>query len=250
MILALCAAAAAGGQAAPFDSSTAVVSAPKVLAEIDAGKLKGELVRLAWNDDGTFFLRSAQLDRFQNELGKNFLITPAGGIQPVGEEPQWAALYWSWKAGFFAPGIPTLKLDVETREQNKTATGSTGQDFGGGTTNPNRSDPTSNQIAKDVGSMQRIATTTVRFKGQTIAEVQNRPLSPGTTFSWAPAPKGALAFVNQKKRLVILDREGRKVEVPGTADVFLPAWSPDGSKIAYLQKIEKKKYALTVLEIK
>jgi Tol biopolymer transport system component len=98
--------------------------------------------------------------------------------------------------------------------------------------------------------MQRIATTTVRFKGQTIAEVQNRPLSPGTTFSWAPAPKGALAFVNQKKRLVILDREGRKVEVPGTADVFLPAWSPDGSKIAYLQKIEKKKYALTVLEIK
>lgn len=252
IVFTLLGAAAGGQQAATFDSSKAVLSQPKVITEIDAGKLKGELVRLAWGDDGSFFLRSAEMDRFQNELGKNFLIAPGGALTQVAEEPAWAALYWAWKAGFAAPGAPDFRFDVETREQNKTATGSTGQDFGGaggGTANPNRSDPSANQIAKDLGSMQKIVTTTVRLKGELIAEVQNRRLVPGTTFSWAPAPYAALAFVNSRKRLVILDRQGRKLEVPGTGDVLLPAWSQDGSQIAYLQKIDKKKYALTVVEI-
>jgi hypothetical protein len=250
LLLAIVAAVAAGEQAPSFDSSKASVSAPKVLAEIDAGKLKGDLSRLAWSDDGQFFLRSVERDIFQNELGKNYVLTPAGAMQQVTEEPAWSALYWSWKAGLSAPGSPDVKLDIERREQNRTATGSTGQDFGsGGTPNPNRSDPSSNQISKDMASMQKVVTVTVRFKGETIYEVQNSTLSPGTSFSWAPAPKQALVFVNGKKRLVIVDRNGRKLDVPGTGDVLLPAWSPDGSKIAFLQKIAKKRYALTVVEV-
>jgi hypothetical protein len=251
VVLAL-AAALSAPQVQSFDVSKATVSAPKVVAEIDAGKLKGNLVRFAWSDDGRFFVRSAELDIYQNERGRNFVIAPGGAIQQVDEEPSWAAVYWNWKAGLLAPGAPDVRLEVETREQNKTATGSTGQDFGGsgGTTpNPNRSDPTSNQISKDVNSMQRVVTTTVRFKGQVIAEVQNNRMSPGASFSWAPAPRTAVAFVGPRKRLVIVDREGRKLEVPGTEEVLLPAWSPDGSKIAYLQKVAKKKYALTVVEI-
>jgi hypothetical protein len=250
IVLALIAALSAGPlQAQSFDASKATVSATRVVLEIDASKLKGDLVRFAWSDDGKFFVRSAELDIYQNERGRNFVITPGEPMQQVDEEPWWAALYWNWKAGFLAPGAPDVRLDVERREQNKTATGSTGQDFGGDAPNPNRSDPTSNQISKDVGSMQRIVTTTVRFKGQVIAEVQNSRVSPGATFSWAPAPRSAVAFVNARKRLVIVDREGRKLEVPGTDEVLFPAWSPDGSKIAYLQKVAKKKYALTVVEI-
>jgi hypothetical protein len=252
IVFALLGAVAGGQPPASFDSSKAVLSAPKTIAEIDAGKLKGELVRLAWGDEGRFFLRSAEMDRFQNELGKNFVIAPGGALTQVTEEPAWAALYWVWKAGFAAPGAPDFRFDVETREQNKTATGSTGQDFGGaggGTANPNRSDPSANQIAKDLGSMQKVVTTTVRLKGELIVEVQNRRLVPGATFSWAPAPYAALAFVNSRKRLVILDRQGRKLEVPGTSDVYLPAWSPDGLKVAYLEKRDKRKYALMEVEV-
>jgi hypothetical protein len=247
LVLAIVAAAAAGQQAAPFDSSKAVLSAPKVLAQIDASKLKGSVIRLAWGDGGSFFLRSAEMDKFQNELGKNFLVAPGGAMTPVTEEPSWAALYWSWKAGFSAPGAPDFRFDVETREQNKTATGSTSE--AAGVENPNRSDPSASQVAKDFASMQKVVTTTVRLKGELIVELQNQRLVPGVTFSWAPAPQAALAYVNSRKRLVIIDRQGRKIEVPGTGDVLLPAWSPDGTKIAWLQKLEKKKYALMALEV-
>jgi hypothetical protein len=238
---------------AGLDVTRLAPSAPKLLIEIDGGKLKGNPVRLAWGDNGTFFLRSAQVDVYQNEIGRNYTVQ-ASGVDPklIDQEPPWASYYWAWKSASAAPGLPELRFDIETRQQNKTATGSTGQDFGGaggGTANPNRSDPTANQIAKDYGSMQRIVTTTVRLKGQLISEVQNARVVPGLTFGWAPAPMGALAFVDAKKHLVVIDREGRKMEIAGVNDALLPAWSPDGKQIAFLQKKSGKKYALMVVDV-
>jgi Tol biopolymer transport system component len=77
----------------------------------------------------------------------------------------------------------------------------------------------------------------------------NKPVVPGLTFGWAPSPMGVLAFVDDKKRLVLIDRVGHKLEVPGATDVLLPAWSPDGTRIAYLQKKGKKAYTLNVIEV-
>jgi hypothetical protein len=245
-------AAQSAAQPAAIDTAQLTLSAPTAIVEIDGGKLKGSPIRLSWGDN-TFFLRSASSDKFGNELGRNYLIPAAGGALVVtDEEPPWALIYWGWKAGGAAPGVADLRFEVERQEKNKTTTGSTGQDFGGaggGTANPNRSDPSQSQISKDLGSMQRIVTTTVRLKGQVIFEVQNKPIMPGLMFSWAPAPLGALAYADDKGRLVIMDRLGHKIEVPGTSGVVLPAWSPDGKRIAYLQKKEKKKYALTVVEV-
>lgn len=253
LLLAVLLAQVESGQAPAGEAGRLAASDPKVVLEIDAGRLKGGPIRLAWSDDGSFFLRSAQMDIYQNELARNFLLPASGGAPvQVDQEPPWAAQYWTWKSGYSAPGLPSLRFDIETRQENKTATGSTGQDFGGaggGTANPNRSDPTSNQIAKDLGSMQRITTTTIRLKGRLVEEAQNRRLVPGVNFGWAPAPIAALAFVNPKKHLAVVDREGRTFEVEGTRDVLLPAWSPDGRKIAFLQKIDRKKYALTVVDI-
>ena len=237
---------------AAINTSQLTLSAPTFVLEIDGSKLKGSPTRLSWGD-GTFFLRSASSDKFGNELGKNYLV-PASGAQltVTAEEPPWASIYWAWKAGGAAPGVPELKFEVETQQKNKTATGSTMEDMGGaggGTVNPNRSDPTQSQISKDLGSMQRIVTTTVRLKGQLIFEAQNKPIMPGLMYSWAPAPLGALAYADDKGRLVIIDRLGHKLEVPGTSGVVLPAWSPDGKRIAYLQKKDRKKYALMVVEV-
>lgn len=230
-----------------FDATAVVVSSPSAVLEIDAGKLKGRPTRLALREDGLVFLRAADIDRWGNERGRNYLIAPDGGDPVVvADEPAWAAHYWSWKSGFAAPGVPALRFDIETREQARTATGSTQE--APGMVNPNNSDPSQSQIAKDVASMQKVVTTTVRLKGHLVIEAVNGGISPGQTFGWAPAPLAALAFVDAKKRLVLVDRAGHKREVEGPRDVLLPAWSSDGKRVMYLQK-DKKKYLLSVVTL-
>jgi len=235
-----------------FDATTAKVSAPAALTQIESGKLKGNPLRLAWGDQGQLFLRSAETDKWGNERGRNYVLSldkPA--LVQAEEQPAWAALYWNWKSGISAPGVPVMRFDIETREQSKTATGST-QEGGSGSysfDNPNKSDPSQSQIAKDVASMQKIITTTVKLKGQLIVESQNMSVPPGTTFGWAPSGLGALAYADSKKKLVLVDREGRKFEVPNTEDVLLPAWSPDGTRIAYLQRKDRKTYILNIVTV-
>jgi hypothetical protein len=43
-----------------------------------------------------------------------------------------------------------------------------------------------------------------------------------------------------------MDAKGSKQEVAGSKDAILPAWSPDGSRLAWLQKDGKKKYELRI----
>jgi hypothetical protein len=112
-----------------------------------------------------------------------------------------------------------------------------------------RADPTQSQIASDYGSSQKVATMTVKLKDKVVAQSVNRPVVPGMTWGWAPAPLGGLAFADAKKHLVLIDRSGRTVEVPGTADVMLPAWSPDGRQIAFLQKKGRKGFVVSVVEV-
>ena len=245
VLLGQVAAAAAIG----FDASRATLSAPSTVLEIDSSKLKGNPIRLAWGDDGSLFLRSAETDRWGNERGRNYIVRQGQSqLVPVDDEPGWSALYWSWKSGLTAPGVPSLRLDVETREQAKTAVGLSAE-APGMVSNPNNSDPSQSQIAKDVASMQKVSTTTVKFKGNLVIEAVNQRIAPGLTFGWAPAPLGALIYCDGKKRLVAVDREGRRLEVAGVTDALLPAWSPDGKRIAYLEKKDKKRYTLNIIAI-
>jgi len=231
-----------------FDASRATFSSPQAVVEIDTGKLKGAPTRLAVNDDGTIFLRTADVDRFGNENGRNYVASPASAaFDRVDEAPAWVSLYWSWKSGVAAPGVPALQFDVEVREKGTLATGSTSQ--ADGVDNPNRSDPSSNQIAHDMASYQKVVTTTVKLKGQLVFEGQNKPFAPGVSFGWAPAPLGALAFTDAGKRLIVIDREGRKKEVPGASDVLLPGWTTDGRHLFYLEKKSGKKYTLMMVDV-
>jgi len=234
----------------PADAPALQFSAPRAVSEVDLGKLKGEASRLSWGGPtGQLYLRTAELDRWGNERPKHFLLPLAGGAPvPASEEPPQASAYWAWKSGVVAPGAPDLRFDIQSKQENKTATGTDrgSSDLGA---SPNRSDPSSSAIQADALSMQRVQTTTLRLKGEVILEVVNQPLRPGHTFSWAPAPLGRLAFADGKKRLCVLGRDGKKVEVAGTSEVILPAWSPDGKQIAYLQRKDKKKYTLMVVDV-
>ena len=232
--------------AAVPDIAQLSLSTPRAVAEIDASKLQGDPVRLAWNADGSLYVRAAQTDRWGNERAKHYVIAGLGGApSPTDGEPPWAAAYWLWKSSSSAPGVPDLRFDIETREGLKTAVGS---DTDGGYSQ-SRANPNQPQIERDLASAQKVRTTTIKLKGELIVELVNAGFVPGLSFGWAPAPMGVLTFVNDKKRLIVIDRQGRKREVQGTVDVLLPAWSPDGKRIAYLQKKDKKKYALMTLDV-
>jgi hypothetical protein len=250
-VLVLVALAQAAPATAPtaFDASRAAASAPRPVLDIDTGKLKGDPVLLVVADDGRVFVRTAEVDRFGNERGKNYVA--AASSEPfaqVDDLPDWVSSYWAWKSGVVAPGVPSLKFEIEQSDAGKLASGSTSQ--ASGVDNPNRSDPSSNQIAHDMASYQKVVTTVVRLKGHVVFEGQNAPFKPGLTFGWAPPPLGAVVFSDARRRLALVDREGRRKDLAGTADALLPGWTSDGQHVFYLQKRGRKQYSLMMVDIR
>jgi hypothetical protein len=211
------------------------------------GKVKGELVALSWsNDSATLYLKAAEFDRWRNEKAQHYLVAASGGsLAPAEGTPLWAKAYWMWKSGSSAPGVPEMKFETEAQSQMATAVG-TVRDGG---LSQSRGDPSRPQEAADYASVQQVATVTIKLKGMLISQSTNSTIAPGLLWGWAPAPVGALAFVDGKKRLVLVDRTGATLVVPGATDALMPAWSPDGKRLAYLQKKDRKTYVMNVIEI-
>jgi len=66
----------------------------------------------------------------------------------------------------------------------------------------------------------------------------------GVTYGWGPAGSAALVFVDAKGRVTLFDRARHKQLVPDSKDATMPAWSPDGGRVAFLQKDGRRKYRL------
>lgn len=96
---------------------------------------------------------------------------------------------------------------------------------------------------------QGVVTMTMKLRGEVIGEWVNQPMAPGRTFGWAPAPIGLIAFTDKDGQLLLLDQQGAKQAIEGTRDVILPAWSDDGTKLAYLRQTGKKKFEVTLLDV-
>jgi hypothetical protein len=99
-------------------------------------------------------------------------------------------------------------------------------------------------------SMMMSDVVTMRLKGQVVGQWINQTPQPGTRFGWAPAAMGVLAYVDPDGRLMLLDRDGRRLQVPGATNVILPAWSLDGKQIVYLQKKSQKLFLLMTASVR
>ncbi len=235
-------AASAAVPAVVTDVRQLSVATPTVLAEVDTKKVHGEPIGLAWNEDGTIYLRVNQ----GPDKTRHYQIAtvPAISFTPSDSLPAWAATYWFWKSGVVAPGDPSLKIDVEQHKENPHGA-ETSRSMGG--------------VASVLGGGQGAATTmnntladvvTMRFKGQVVGEWINEAPQPGMRFGWAPAPMGVLAYTESDGRLVLIDRDGHKQPVPGAIHALLPAWSLDGKQILFLQKKSPRLYLLMVAAVR
>ena len=74
-------------------------------------------------------------------------------------------------------------------------------------------------------------------------------MSPGTNFSWAPAPLQLLAFARREGGPIIVLRCSRfEAGTQRHQAALLPAWSSDGKRLAWIER-KGKKYQLTTSEL-
>jgi hypothetical protein len=227
---------------APVDVSTLKVGPPTTITELDLGKLKGELRQLGWSPDATeLYLQTADGSP-QSEKLRHYVVAVAGGAATaIDAEPEWARLFWDFKSDRFAPGLRSLMIDVEQKAQKlKVGTGSgrPGEQASGAP----------GSIPMDIektgeGQYQNIARLT--FVGETVSEFVNEKPVPGLMFGWGPAGSGSIAYTDREfGHLALLDRNKHKQTVSGVKDALLPAWSTDGTRLAWVQKSGRKKYTL------
>jgi len=243
----------AAAVAAPADATKLTFSPPAALVEIDTGKLKGDLTQVAWSPDATeLYLQTIERDRAGNVKNLRHYVLGLDGKGPKGvkAQPPWAAMYWTWKSAQSAPGLPSLKIQVEQRQKRVTTTSiPTGGDMARGSPSGSTGG-TSVTEGLDAGmAFQTARVFTLKLKGTVVGEFVNAPAVPGLTFGWGPKGSGLIAFANDEGTLVVMDDRGRTQEVRDTKAAQFPAWTDDGKRLAYLERTGRKKMTVRVVEV-
>jgi hypothetical protein len=235
-------------------ASVAVTSAPPVV-EIDLRRLKGPLVRqLAWSPDhAELYLQTYEANRDASVRNTFHYVIPAVGGAPrqVETPPSWAVSYFQWKSGQASPDDPSWKITVSTEKKIESATSiPMGGDMARGGTG---GDPTSGISAESVANAAaqsgNVNVYSMRLGQEIIGYWENHPIVPGLTFGWSPKGVGLIAFVDMSGKLAVMDRTGTVRRIDSTKAVTLPAWSLDGTKLAYLEKTGRTTYALVIATI-
>ena len=230
------------------------VSAPAKVAMLDMGRLKGEPSRLAWSPDGSELYVQTLEGTFgqPNAKLRHYVFAFSNGTKKdVDAEPAWATQYWVAKSGQASPDDPRLKIELKTeKRQQRTTSVPMGGDLARGA-------PTTGDVGTSAGDAgaaaygaQTVTVHVMQLKGTTIGEFINSVIVPGLTFGWGPKGSKAVAFTAEKSgRIVVMDEEGGKQEVAGSSDALLPAWSPDGARLAWLQKDGRRTFVLQVANV-
>jgi hypothetical protein len=216
-----------------------VVSTPATLVDLDLGKLKGAPTCLAWSpNEGEFYLQTVD----DGAKMRHYILRLGSSPQSADGEPIWASTYWNWKSARTVPGHRELAIEVATRNDTNQVSSMNLHDKAAGMGNRSGSTAARDLTEANVGATQ---VRMLLLKDEVIGEYVNAPLVPGLTFGWSPEPLQAVAYVAHSHRLMLMDVvSGAKQEVSATSDVLLPAWSPDGSQIVFLQKTSRKTFAL------
>lgn len=251
LVLSSLALQAAAPAQAPFATASVAVETPVVVTTLDTAKLDGEPARVAWSDDGSELYVQTLKGQFgaPDTTARHFVVAVSNPrVTPVDAEPEWASQYWFRKSHQQSPDVPNLKIDLEvsTKTDRSTAApmgGDMARGAVGGTTGTSAAEAIS-----AINNTVTVPVYTMRLHGQTIGEFVNAALQPGLTFGWAPKGTQAMAYVHDGK-LILVDGRGTRHEVKVAKDAILPAWSNDGTRLAWLEKRGKSSYELKVARI-
>jgi hypothetical protein len=223
---------------------------PAPLVSFDMDDLKGEPARLAWSPDGTqLYLQTLEGGFGRDDGPRHHYVMAAatGERQELQSEPEWAAEYWAAKSGQSSPDEPPLTIELQTeRVKERTTSLPRGGALARGGTTPSI---TENDELTIVGA-QTVSVITLLLRGEIVGQFTNAVLVPGLTYGWGPMGAKVIAYAAPKDgRIVVMDDLGQKQEIGGSKDAILPAWSPDGDRVAWLQKDGRRKYLLQVSRV-
>jgi len=234
--LALFAIVAAQAVAPPaFDVSTLAASEPALVCQLDLNQLKGELRRVSWSPDGrNLHVQTADPGGL---AAHDYIVTVLDGVMSMAfGEPEWAAQYWAMKSNLTAPGVPSLQLEVQTTNRRTRPTPFTGGTANGGNYTPDTKNP--------VDAFE--SEVTLRLQGVELGSWINDAPMAGDTFGWGPPASAAIVYVGRGDRLTLMDQEKRRAVVATVKGAAFPAWSTDGTRLAFVQRTGKKKYRLMI----
>lgn len=246
--LGLCLAVAAGAQAPRVSSLR--FSNPVTIATLDLAELPGEPSRLAWSPDGTqLYFQTLEGGFGKPDVARHhyLLDVKIGSREDLQVEPEWAVVYWAAKSGQSSPDDPPLRIELKTeRRKERTTSLPQGGDLARGGTSPGISE--NDQVS--ILAQQSVADITLLLFGETVGHFENTVLVPGLTYGWGPMGAKIIAYTSPKGgRVTVMDDGGQKKDVPGSRDAILPAWSPDGDRIAWLQKSGRRRFVLQVTHV-
>ena len=230
-----------------------VIATPTPIAELDMGKLKGEPSRLAWSPDGSQLYVQTLEGGFGRPGAKTYhygFSAADGTKRDLQAEPEWAAAYWAQKSAQASPDGPALKIDLKTEQRmERTTAVPQGGDLARGGASPAPGASVGDGVSAAYAS-QNVTVHSMLLKGETVGEFINSVIVPGLTFGWGPKGTKKIAFAAPKTgRIVILDEQGKKQEVASSKDALLPAWSPSGDRLAWLERDGRKKFRLQVARV-
>jgi len=221
----------------PFDVSSIRVSAPTPVCELDLNALKGEVRRVSWSPDNAFIHVRTVEDR---AVPHDYIVSLEDReVSLAFGEPAWGSAYWARKSDLAAPGVPSLRMEItESNRRTRPAP------FSGGFANGGAQTP---DVKNPVDAYE--SEITLRLLGVEIGNWINGAPMAGETFGWGPDGSAALVFVDRTGRLVFIGGDKHTRIVAGVKGAWMPAWSSDGTRVAFLQKAGRRKYRLLTADV-
>lgn len=225
---------------------------PTSIAEIDTDSIKGQPSRLAWSPDGSELyvqMMEGEFARLAEARLSHHLYKMDGKHQVASHEPEWVSTYWTTKSHQASPDVPAFKIELKSEQRvEKTVSSPMGGDLARGGSSPGNPGPPPGVEA--AYNRQAVPVHTMLLHGQIVGEFVNSVIVPGQTFAWGPKGSKVIAYSAYRSgQLVVMDQTGKRQEIDDTKDTLFPAWSPDGVRLAWLQKDGRKTYQLMVTKI-
>jgi len=237
----------------PWKARDLTFSQATVVAAIEGAQLSGEPSRLAWTPDGNLLYVQTidgPFGRADSKL-RHFLVASTGGaLREMPAEPEWAIDYWLVKSDQASPDDPAVRIDLKSEgRRERTTSVPQGGDLARGGTSPAGSMGRNDAVDAAFNSQLAFMNTLLLY-GQKIGEFDNTVIVPGLTFGWGPLGTKVIAYAETGRgRITVMDENGDRTTLSETRDGRLPAWSEDGTRLAWVERDGRGRYVIKVADV-